>query len=90
MKRNPMTLDEHRRLGAELHAIRNRLQRIGIDLANRYGKTRPLGRRAVRMSDAVDAVRAKLDGQLHRDHARDFDTHVYYPGPGEEQQDHGQ
>jgi hypothetical protein len=77
--KQPFDLDEHKALGAELAAIRDRLQKIGIEVANRYGVSSPLGRKAARLEDGIDGVRSALDSQAVKDLRDEFDVHLYYP-----------
>lgn len=79
-KRRPYTLEEHQQVGADLAAMRNRLQKIGIDIANRYGKTKRVGRTALRMLEALDSVRCQMDSEACRDLGAKFNTRLYYPG----------
>lgn len=75
----PLTLAEHEQLGAELHRMRERLVHLEVELARRYGSSRPLGRRATRARVLLDNLRSSLDDQLARDHPADFRPSVYYP-----------
>lgn len=79
-KTEPLSLAEHRKIGAELHAIQHRLTQIGVDLANRLGKASRVGRRAFQLGHVLTQVRSELDDILSRDFPDDFDTRVYYPG----------
>jgi hypothetical protein len=74
---HPLTLAEHVSLGAELHAVRERLV---IEMTGRY-RGSP-GRRLSPAVNAIDKLRSALDSQLYVDHPDDFDVDVYYPGPG--------
>jgi len=67
MQKPPMTVDEHEALGRELYRIRNRLQRIGVDLAERYGKSNLIGRLALEMHRAIDPVRIAVDSRFARE-----------------------
>lgn len=79
-RRDPYTLEEHDRLGGELHLIRHRLLHIGVDIARRYGKGRPVGKRALAMHQAVDALRHLIEDEAAEDLGERFDVHLYYPG----------
>jgi hypothetical protein len=79
MKRRPFTKAEHRAVGRELAEIRSRLQTIGIEIANRYGVTKPTDRKALAMADLLDTVRSRMDDEACRDLGSEFDTKLYYP-----------
>ena len=82
MSRNPLTLDDHRAIGVDLHRMRNDLLHLSVRLANSYGKTRRSTTLARRAQAAIDKLRCELDSQLCRDHPDHFDAHTYYPGAG--------
>jgi hypothetical protein len=90
MKKQPFNLDQHRRLGRELHAIRNTLLAISCDLANKYGKSGPVAKLAEDARRVVDRLRQAMEAHAVTDSALDFDgqslpgfLHVYFPGSGE-------
>jgi len=68
MKRTPLTQEEHQQLGAELKAIRSRLQEIWTDLSTRYGRGKQTYRYSARAVDALDHLRCELDSIVFQDH----------------------
>ena len=81
MRKRPLTIEEHRRLGRQLADAFAALQAAHVELANRYGKAFRLSRRAAAAEAAVDAMRSAADDQASRDLGDAFDPRLYYPGP---------
>lgn len=79
-----MTFEEHRELGRRLHATDVAAGRDFVDLANRYGTSTKLARRARRVMNDLSELRSELDSQLCREHPDDFAPEVYYPGSSEQ------
>ena len=63
-KKHMMTLDEHRKMGKELQDVRNMLVEIGVELDQRYGKSKGLGSKVARITKLMDEVRSELDDIL--------------------------
>lgn len=80
--KNPLSLDEHKALGAELAAIRSRLQTIGGALANRFGVSSRIGKRAVRMTVVLNDLRYDLDSvasEAYSDLPNETIQAMYFP-----------
>lgn len=76
---DPMDLDQHQALGAQLHGMYKALHDLQLDLSRRYGKNAKPVRQAERAVKVLVALRSDLDDQLHADHRDDFSPEVYYP-----------
>lgn len=86
----PLTIEEHRQIGAQLYEVYTHALRVYVYLANRLGKSKTLPRRVHQAVEHLSAARSKLDDELYRQFARSFDAHVYYPGtlvPGKMDED---
>lgn len=66
----PLTLAEHRALGAELKRIRDFLQHESVRLANTYGVSKKPGKLAGRATNIVDELRSEMEDQMERDAAQ--------------------
>jgi hypothetical protein len=78
-----LTLDEHKALGADLHAMNERLSHLTADLSARYSHR--IADVAARAATALSALRSTLEDVMFRETRgadRDALLHVYYPGPG--------
>ncbi len=76
-----LTLNEHRRLGLELAAIRDRLVEIGVLIANRHLNNSRVAHAAGRMTREIDAVRSLLDSEVFEEYEGAGLAKVYYPDP---------
>jgi hypothetical protein len=72
----PLTPDEHRALGLELAATRDRLVQVGVRIANAFRKDSSVTRFALKFTVYIDRVRALLDAEVG-------DPSIYYPDPEE-------
>jgi hypothetical protein len=79
-KKKSMPLEWHFSAGKELKEIRDRLQKIFMDISPNYPKSGRLAAKSLRSIECVDSLRATLDGRLSVEHHSDFNTQVYYPG----------
>mgnify|MGYP006281368765 CR=1 FL=1 len=59
-----LSLERHRKLGEELHAIRTQLLHLQTELSNSFPKNSKVSRRARKAFDAVNALRCELDNEL--------------------------
>jgi hypothetical protein len=75
-----LTAQRHQEIGAELYEIRNRLLKLGIEVANSYPKNGKFARYMLRMHFAVDTARAWGDAESCREYPDTWETHWYYPG----------
>lgn len=78
----PLTLDEHRALGAELYAINERLVALFGDLADRYPHR--VAETASRAANGVAALRSLMEDVMFREtrgNDRNALLTVYYPAP---------
>jgi len=81
MKKPPLSIDEHRAIGLELFHLRNRIQTLMIDVANRYHKTSRTSRTAMKACKAMDSLRCQMDWQAGVDlNEQEFTPKLYYPG----------
>lgn len=78
MKRNPLNREQHDALGAELYELRRRTLALSGCLARRYGTSRPVGKAAEKLQQAIDRLRCVLDDQAAVDLGAAFDTTLYY------------
>ena len=78
MSRKPgLTLDEHRALGAELQAIRDRLVKITVITGNSYPAK--VGRCASRAVETIDKLRSELDNRMFAENPNNgMMANVYY------------
>jgi uncharacterized protein YozE (UPF0346 family) len=81
-KKPGLTVDEHKALGAELHAMRTRLMHLYVESTHKYPKNSPVARHLAGSFNRLDQARSALDDCLAREHPADFDTRTYYPGGG--------
>lgn len=75
--------EEHRRIGAELHSIRQRIGELATRLSETYGTGARVTGNAERAQKAIDDLRQELDALLFREHSsmpRMELTRVYYQG----------
>jgi hypothetical protein len=77
-RKAPPTREQHQEWGADLHRLRHELQRLGIDLP--YPKAHRTQQQLTRAVQAIDRLRALLDGQFAIEAGDDFSTKIYYPG----------
>lgn len=85
MTGKPMTLDEHKALGAELLAMRERLGRLAMELDHAVPKARS---RALAAQSKLDELRSVLDDVVFQDHPNGTTAAlaaVYYPRAAEVQ-----
>jgi hypothetical protein len=77
-----LDITRHQEIGLELARIRDRLNTLGVEIANAYPKSSRLSRLALAMPDSVDKARSALDNQVCAEHPADpANTYVYYPRP---------
>ena len=67
-KKHMMTLDDHRKMGKELQDVRNMLVEIGVELDQRYGKSKGLGSKVARITKLMDELRSKLEDKLFEEY----------------------
>lgn len=88
-----MILDDHRRLGTELKAMRDRLVEITVRLGNVYELNDRIVITADRSWRAIDELRSALDNYLFTTYpavpGKELMT-IYYPGKDQQVNDHGQ
>src|SRR5690349_1356841 len=80
MRRQPLSLEAHEALGAELKQTRDRLQALMHMVIRTYGKTCRTGEKAKKVAAAIDAVRACLDSESYHDLGDAWSSRIYYPG----------
>lgn len=80
MRKTPLTLDQHKALGSELKAMRDRLLEISLQFDGARSGATPARHARLAMAD-VDRLRSALDNILLRDGGPDFNEliNVYYP-----------
>jgi hypothetical protein len=88
-----LILDDHRRLGSELKAMRDRLVEIAVRLGGAY----PLTDRIVIIADRtwreIDELRSALDNDVFTSYPMMQGSElmkIYYPGKNQYGDDHGQ
>ena len=64
---NPLTLDEHRELGAELRGTRSRLHELSALVMGVYGPQNRAAFDFVKIAEAVDRLCQDLETQAARD-----------------------
>jgi len=79
-KKMPLTIDEHRQIGTQLHEIYTRTLHAYCALANRLGKSKSLPKHLLKGAEHLSAARSNLDDVVYRQDRTAFDSHVYYPG----------
>jgi hypothetical protein len=79
-KKPGLTMDEHRALGAKLHAMYQELNRTLIQLSHAYPLGAPVLRDADRAIDAVSTLRSHLEDVMFHEGHTEATTRVYYPG----------
>lgn len=82
MAKNPLTLEQHRALGLELARTHDRLVKLSVDLANRYGKNGKIKTRAMAAHEQLSQLRSLLEEELLTEHPeleRVEGLEVYYP-----------
>jgi hypothetical protein len=81
MRKQPLTLEEHRSIGGQLYDIRTQNLCLSVWIGNTYGKYQM--RLAIQAEKRIDRVRSRLENFLGVEHPalpdREF-LHVYYPG----------
>lgn len=79
MKKNKLSLDEHKKIGIEL----NKMRCMAAYYAALIGNTYPLTAEQVKLSNkavlAIQALRCEMDNVLQHEHPVEFDAHIYYP-----------
>lgn len=81
MPRKPgLTMDQHRALGAKLHALYQELNRTAVQLSHAYPLAAPVLRDVDRAIDAVSALRSHLEDAMFSEGHPEATTRVYYPG----------
>jgi hypothetical protein len=82
MAKVPLTLAQHRSIGAQLYDMRTQLVCLSVWIGNTYRRERMA--LAVHAEQRIDRVRSRLDHYLAVEYPAlpylDF-CHVYYPGP---------
>lgn len=87
MKKKGFTLEQHKAIGKELHAMRELLMAIEVSISHAYQL--PMTRRIDRALNQIDQARSDLDDCLckeQREHIEQEEidgrklTYVYYPG----------
>jgi|GEM_PF-4818004 len=85
VKKDRLSLDEHKAIAAQLFAIRNQLLDISLRINNAYpfaSKQATASNQAVHF---VDDLRNHMDSALAKDFPDDFDGKIYYPGSSTDQ-----
>ena len=80
-KKPTLTLDDHKRIGKQLCAIRSMYLDIDLEIRNAFPKSHRAGRKAVALYDAIDSLRCALDGVVCG--MAGGGPRIYYPGPTE-------
>ncbi len=87
-----MILDDHRRLGAELKAMRDRLVEITKRLSDAYGSNDRIVITADRTWREIDELRSQLDNEVLAKYPT-VPGHelmkIYYPGKDQRVGEHG-
>jgi hypothetical protein len=78
-KKTPLSIEQHRELGQQLHHLQKFASRLAVYLNGHYPANSKSVKCALTVTDWVDKLQAALDSQFAKDHTRDFVTHVYYP-----------
>jgi hypothetical protein len=90
-KRKPgLSLEQHKELGLELAAMRDRLVEIQTLLGNLYpirGAASQAKRRIRRATNELDEARGELDSLVFREHPREAEPAIYYPARRRRQQE---
>ena len=73
-----LTIEEHRKIGAELKQIRQYLITLSCKIPNTYGKTSRVGKQAVRAYSGIDPLRSAMENQMYMDCPGHGDTGIYY------------
>ncbi len=81
MSYQKLTIDQHRAMGGELHAIRGRIMAVGDQVLSAYPKGGRPARAYINALQQVDRLRHELDEAACRDHGEGVLTKWYYPGP---------
>jgi hypothetical protein len=87
MKKKNLIIDDHRRLGAELKAMRDRLVEITVRLGGAYGLSDRIVITADRTWREIDELRSALDNEILTNYPTmpgSVLMTIYYPGD-----DHG-
>lgn len=75
-----LTMKEHREVGARLYVLRNELWGITVLLSRAYPIQSPICRLVERMARTADELRSNLENAMFREHPKDAEIRVYYPG----------
>ena len=76
-----LTQEQHKAMGAELHAIHDQLITIAVLLGNSYRLDSKTARLAETVLHRVDQLRSELENRAFEEHPRTQDwIRVYYPG----------
>lgn len=81
LKRNKLTVNEHKDLGKELHDLYTRLAKLHGELYERGYRGRII-KDIYRAHTAVAQVSCDMDDILASEHSDNFDVKIYYPGGG--------
>lgn len=76
-----LTPEQHKTLGAELAAMRNRLVSIDVMISNAYPLASKPVHAAHRSYAAIDELRSMMDDVLFKDYPEWAKPTVYYPAP---------
>ena len=79
LKRQKLTVEEHKELGKELCAMSGRLSALGIELYNR-GYRAGIYEDCLKARQRISIVRCQLDDIFTIEHREEFDPKIYYPG----------
>lgn len=66
-RKEKLTLQQHRKLGAELRRMRDYLTTESGRLGNTYGSSSKAHRYASRAADAIDKLRSEMENVMFRD-----------------------
>jgi hypothetical protein len=80
MRKTGLTIDEHKRVGQELHAARSQVLDCIMMFINNYTINSRQGQAARKVERAIDRLRCVLDDAACREHPAEFNPHWYYPG----------
>jgi hypothetical protein len=86
MQKAKLAKGEHRSLGKALKQIRDELQQVACELANRCGVTSREQELLFQAVSRIDRARGRLEDRLFRDYPKLGDREgfaFYYPGPSE-------
>lgn len=82
MQKPVITFERHNEIGADLHDMRNRLQKMHAEAASSHGSRhqKKATRALFRAFEKINEARSSLEEVMFVDHPGQASVRIYYPG----------